>query len=417
MSLADLFLADLEDIEGLESEQPVVQASVPGNEMIERWKSLIDDPEFTEYMSRLEASISGISDASRMERSSTEYALISDASKYIPLLDDEINRIYKLVAEIYARRFPELEQIVAVPLDFLKIVHRLQTINSPFSSLEMSFFSDIVPANQAVAIAVTASTSRGLQALSPRDSALISSRLESAFSIGEIREKIICFLTSVTPLFAPNLSNLIGPFIASQLIAAAGGLESLASMPAQNIEAVGGHRQALLETSLVIQTDIVQSSPAEVKKRAIRLVVGKASICARMDRFGSDRNGETGNRLKAEIEAALEKSAELPPARAVKPLALPEIEKTNKSRRGGRRARAWKEKYGLTDIQKRAGRLQFGGGDGDLEIDGTSQASKRIEMEAGRIRAIQPKQKKGGNSTGLAFTSEGIEISLPPHNS
>lgn len=418
MSLVDSFLADLEDIEGLESEQPAVPTTVPEDEMIERWGSLIDDDAFITYMNRVDEAMSSLSAMNRMD-----HALISEANKYIPLLDDEISKIYKQVAEIYTRRFPELEQIVLMPLDYLKIVGRLQTMTSPLSSVDMSYFSDIVPANQAVAISVTASTSRGLSTLSPRDSAFIASRLESAFAVGEARLKIIFFLTSVTPLFAPNLSNLMGPLLASQLIAAAGGLENLSSMPAQNIEAVGGQRQALLglsgnaaKSSLVSQTDLVVNSPADARKRAIRLVTGKASICARMDRFGSDRTGETGTRLKTEIEKAIEKKSELPPAKAIKPLALPEIEKGNKTRRGGRRARAWKEKYGLTEVQKRAGRLQFGGTEGDLEIDGTSQSSRKIEMEAGRIRAIQPKPQKPNNSSGLAFTDSGIQISLP-HNS
>jgi U4/U6 small nuclear ribonucleoprotein PRP31 len=136
-----------------------------------------------------------------------------------------------------------------------------------------------------------------------------------------------------------------------------------------------------------------------------------------VDRFGSDLTGETGSRLRSEIEASIEKTVELPPARAIKPLPVPEIGKPAKNHRGGRRARAWKEKYGLTEVQKRAGRLQFGGVEGDLDVDGTSKSSRMIEMEAGRIRATQPKKAKATDDRSrsrLSMSADGLEISLPP---
>jgi U4/U6 small nuclear ribonucleoprotein PRP31 len=423
MSLADSFLADLEDIEGFENQEVTSIPTVAESITVEKFRSIIDDERFSLFLTSLTDSTVMRGQAIRLERTSAEFSHVSDASKYIPMLDREIQIIYRQVADIYVKRFPELEQIVLMPIDYLRVVNKIQSLSS-LSELDMNEISAIVPANQAVAISVTASTSRGLQFLPYDETALVESRVETGLRIAEIKSRIVSYLTECMPAYAPNLSNLLGPVITAQLIAAAGGLENLASMPSQNIEAVGTHKQSLsglsgstAKISLVSQTDLVYNSPNDAKKRAIRLVTGKASICARVDRFGSDLTGETGSRLRSEIEASIEKTVELPPARAIKPLPVPEIGKPAKNHRGGRRARAWKEKYGLTEVQKRAGRLQFGGVEGDLDVDGTSKSSRMIEMEAGRIRATQPKKAKATDDRSrsrLSMSADGLEISLPP---
>jgi U4/U6 small nuclear ribonucleoprotein PRP31 len=234
------------------------------------------------------------------------------------------------------------------------------------------------------------------------------------------------------PVLAPNLNALLGSTLAAQLVAAAGGIENLASMPSQNIEAVGAHKQSLAglsasaqaaKISLISQSDLVLKAPSDLKKRAVRLVMGKAAIAARVDQFNkSDNLGQTGAKLHAEIEAALGKAAELPPARAVKPLPLPA--EPRKKKRGGARARKWKEKYGVTEMQKRAGRVAFGESTGDVLLDGTSAGASMLHAEvgAGRIRASAPAKQRAlakpvndgeAKNSSLAFTaSHGIELKL-----
>ena len=420
MSLVDSFLADLEDIES-EEVPKVLPSEVPADQEVDVpvWPSLLDDAEFQNFCSSISNRQSG--PASALSRASEEYLLISKSSEYIPLIDRDIYAIYRNDADIFAKRFPELEQIVLSPFDYLRVVERfLQS-----SSILETDFSDLVPTNLAVAITVTASTSRGSGSLSRQELGIISSTIQVATQLNNCKQLIIEFLISQMPFYAPNLSILLGPLVAAQLVSAAGGLENLATMPSQNIEAVGAHKQAMLglsgasRSSLVAQTDLVANcSDEDARKRAMRLVVGRTAIAARVDRFGSDRDGATGARLRQEIEAAVRKAAELPPARAAKALPIPEIEKP-KSRRGGRRARMWKEKYGLTEVQKRAGRIQFGSGqDGDMDVDGTVASSKKIEM-GGRIRAVANKATKpkpassGVQSNDLAFTATaGMEFSL-----
>lgn len=61
--------------------------------------------------------------------------------------------------------------------------------------------------------------------------------------------------------------------------------------------------------------------------------------------------------MRDEIMAKIEKWQEPPPAKTIKPLPAPDAEQ--KKRRGGKRLRKLKERYGLTDVRKAANRINF----------------------------------------------------------
>lgn len=58
---------------------------------------------------------------------------------------------------------------------------------------------------------------------------------------------------------------------------------------------------------------------------------------------------QTGQKMRADMSAKIEKWQEPPPAQTIKPLPKPDAEV--KKRRGGRRLRKMKERYGLTDVR------------------------------------------------------------------
>lgn len=51
-----------------------------------------------------------------------EYLLIVDANKILVEIDNEIDLIHNFVKTIYRQRFPELEQLIQIPLDYLRTV-------------------------------------------------------------------------------------------------------------------------------------------------------------------------------------------------------------------------------------------------------------------------------------------------------
>ena len=51
-----------------------------------------------------------------------EYLLIIDANNLLVEIDNEIDLIHNFVRGIYHKRFPELEQLIQLPMDYLKTI-------------------------------------------------------------------------------------------------------------------------------------------------------------------------------------------------------------------------------------------------------------------------------------------------------
>lgn len=410
MSLADSFLADLEDIEGIPvpavkdekllKEEPMDQELSAGGQVdVPEYPSLLTDAAFTAFLTRLRTC--PVPEA-RMSRSDDSFILISECNHFTPLIDAEITSISKHIETLYRRRFPELSQIVIDPFDYIQVVERL---GNDWGLVRSEIFADILPSNVAVAVTVTASTSSAGR-LSDTDMRIIKARIRTAKTLHECKQELLEFLRIRMPLFAPNLVAILGSALAAHLISAAGGIENLATMPSQNIESVGAQRRAQAgfssnsvqaKLSLVSKCDLVVSCPDETRKRAVRLVLGKTAIAARVDQFGSDDTGATGRKLREFIINSLEKANEPPPARAVKPLPIPADLTAPRTKRGGKRHRRMKEKYGLSEIQKQANRVAFGA-EGNVEsgfLDDRNVGMAGAEMGGGRIRK---KTKSGGIS-------------------
>jgi len=126
----------------------------------------------------------------------------------------------------------------------------------------------------------------------------------------------------------------------------------------------------------------VVGAPRHLQVKAKRIISTKCTLAARVDSFHQFPNGkrmklamlkyyylliflfvltlsgQTGRRLREEIEKKLEKMQEPPPAKAPKPLPAPDDKP--KKRRGGKRARKLKEMYAMTEVRKQANRMAFG---------------------------------------------------------
>ena len=70
-------------------------------------------------------------------------------------------------------------------------------------------------------------------------------------------------------------------------------------------------------------------------------------------------NNEMGISLKDYIAKKIQKWMEKPKAKIKKALPVPGADK-NKTKRGGKRVRQYKEKFAMTDVRKAANRMIFG---------------------------------------------------------
>ena len=88
---------------------------------------------------------------------SKEYQLIIMCNKIILSIEDEINSTHRYVADIYSKKFPELENLIPSPIDYVKIVKRIGN-KMDVTEIELS---DILSSATVMIISVTGSTTAG----------------------------------------------------------------------------------------------------------------------------------------------------------------------------------------------------------------------------------------------------------------
>ncbi|KAL1243416.1 U4/U6 small nuclear ribonucleoprotein Prp31 [Trichinella spiralis] len=281
-----------------------------------------------------------------------EYLLIVDANGLAAEIDNEIAVVHKFVRDKYAKRFPELESLVQMPMEYVACVKELG--------------NDIL------------------------DKAKHNEQLQNIL------------LPSTVIVISVTASTTQGPEIAAKLMGTAGGITQLSKIPACNVLILGSQKRTLSgfssttilpHTGYIYYTPLVQSLPADLRRKAARLVAAKCTLAARIDSVHSHSDGSVGLKLAEEVRSKFEKWQEPPPKKLIKPLSKP-LDQASK-KRGGRRIRKMKERLGLTELRRKANRMNFGQIEEDIlqEHMGFSLGQAKTGGPGGRLRAPQVDQK------------------------
>lgn len=264
----------------------------------------------------------------------------------------------------YKPRFPELETMPLTAAQYAHIVLALD--QGPLNQPEV--FKAALPAALALAVSVSAATSKGIPVLDgwPEVKRLateilrLQKELKASFEAVEQRVERL----------APNLAVLVGPRIAALMLVAAGSLREMSKIPAGNISNLGAKEylpllysnttllQSQKRYSLLELTEFVREAEHDFKKLALRLLSAKVVLAVRNDLAGSSPDGSLGRQWLQEIREKYGKRIEPAPLKAPKPLAAPEF--LPKKRRGGRRVRKLKELYKVTEMRALQNRVAFG---------------------------------------------------------
>lgn len=103
---------------------------------------------------------------------------------------------------------------------------------------------------------------------------------------------------------------------------------------------------------------LVQTLPPDIRNKVARTIANKCTLAARVDSLHESPDGEIGRGLMDQISQKIEKMLEPPPTKSTKALPKP-LDKASK-KRGGRRARKFKESMGMSDFRRKANRMNFG---------------------------------------------------------
>ena len=118
---------------------------------------------------------------------------------------------------------------------------------------------------------------------------------QSFRNLEETRASIDRAIRESSPERTPNLSALLGPELAAQMVAAAGGLDRLSRLPSSTVQVLGAEK-AFFEHlrgrappprhGLLFLHPRIQSNSRAARGRLARALAGKVSIAARLDRAG-----------------------------------------------------------------------------------------------------------------------------------
>lgn len=455
-TLADSFLADLEDlsdndmpIEDEENDEAGEEAENVDDDMADVETLNYDDLDsvsklqksqrYLDIMQKVEEALQNGSEITRngiVLEDDPEYQLIVDCNALSVDIENEIVIIHNFIRDKYRLKFPELESLVHHPIDYARVVKKIgNEIDLTLVDLE-----GLLPSAIIMVVSVTASTTSG-KPLSEENLQKTLDACDRALALDAAKKKVLDFVESRMGYIAPNLSAIAGSAVAAKLMGTAGGLFSLAKMPACNVKLLGAKKKNLAGFSTATsqfrvgyleQTEIFQSTPPALRMRACRLLAAKSTLAARVDSTRGDSTGKTGRNLREEIRKKIEKWQEPPPAKQPKPLPVPDSEP--KKKRGGRRLRKMKERYAVTDMRKLANRMQFGVPEESSLGDGLGEGygmlgqagSGKLRVSVGQSKlaakvAKRFKEKNYGSSgatsgltSSLAFTPvQGIELTNP----
>jgi len=364
-----------------------------------------------------------------------EYSAIVACNEMIIDVDDDVEAIAKSVRDDYAKRFPELESLIPNPLDYARVVLKLGN-ETDLTSVDLT---GILPSASIMVVTVTASTTAGT-ALPEAQLQKVQDACEQVLTLSDNKQKMLAFVESRMGTVAPNLSCIVGTQVAAKLIGAAGGLQALAALPSTVLQVLGSKKKALggmaantgLEqrhAGFIQRCDIIQNTPPALRSKVLRLVSGKCTLAARADSFGDAQGGAIGQRFKDEIEQKAIKLQEPPPPKEVRSLPIPP--EASGKRRGGRRLRKQKERFGMTQMRQLTNRVQFGQeedttSDGLLGVGmltaGQHSGKVRVSAKEQKLQAEKNKKQRTASSSGasnglassLAFTPvQGIELVNP----
>jgi len=358
------------------------------------------------------------------------YKLVVDSNGLASRIDDEMVVIHKFVSDRYSLRFPELDTLIQNRVKYISTVVIIG--NGPFDQLETITKSTDNPVGKTLRevldgptvlnVRMEAATTKG----NPLDSItleLVIGACKTALQLDGAKAKLTRFVQGKMPLFAPNLTALIGAEVAAQIVNAAGGIKQLCAIPSVNLGNVGNNKQRYGASNLherqgfLYFSPIIQDVPIMNRKVAIKRLQNKVSLAARVDLTRTVLDGSLGETYRNEVLAAIDRITESAPNRGTRALPVPD-EKPSK-KRGGKKARAEKNRNAYTEMRQAQNRMVFGQEEQEVSYGDESVGMGMVGSgDANRIRSIQvdertkAKLSKKHQGWGGVSTSLGGKTSL-----
>jgi nucleolar protein 56 len=262
-----------------------------------------DIPAWADRVAALESSMEGFSPLDW--RWAKDCGCIGEREEYIRLLRE----ICFLLAErkivaFYQRRDVELIQMVLTVDELDRVVNLLmERALEWYRTRDPAFSRKYRPSIERRMIAM-------MKGDAPPHLGTVIEEIER---LSAIRNSLAKEIAASSDALLPNSSAIVGGLVAARLVAYAGGLERLATMPSSAIQVLGA-KQALFshvrsgtpspKHGIIFQHKRIHNAPKKVRGRVARVLSAKLGIAVRLDYYRSTRVPEFIDDAQARIDEA-----------------------------------------------------------------------------------------------------------------
>lgn len=215
--------------------------------------------------------------------------LVIKAVKQLEQNEESLNKSVERLRDWYSVHFPELVEAIDDDQTFIEI------IEDEARRDELGSFSSL------------AEESKG-HGIGKQDIQIIeetAGHIEHGF---RTRESLEEYIEEIMKDEMPNISRILGPLLASKVLALSGGLEDLAQSPASTVQILGAEKAFFRYLSgdgtppkhgVLFEHRFVSSLPEDRRGKMARFMANKVVMAARVDLY-SDK--EKGNQYFNEIK-------------------------------------------------------------------------------------------------------------------
>ena len=324
-----------------------IDAQLMNNEKIEiiqssKPKILIDSgfaSDENDVMKKLRDFALELSSSKISEVSESPDLHITQAINTLDETDKIINGISSRLREWYGLHFPELDNIIDSINGYSQIVLSGKRENISKEDFEKAGF----PESKVEMLSLVREKSRGGD-MTEKNLAIVQTLAKQILDLFDLRKTIEEHVDQQMKEEAPNISAVLGTAVGARILARAGSLSKLASMPASTIQVLGAEKALFrsLKTGsnppkhgIIFQHAIVHAAPRWQRGKIARAIAAKAAIAARVDVHKAGLNQTLLDKLNIRVKEIEEKFKEPTPKES-----KPQQENRQKSERHGKKHRS-----------------------------------------------------------------------------
>jgi nucleolar protein 56 len=231
-------------------------------------------------------------------------------------LDKIINTVGARLREWYGLHFPELDNLLQSLVAYAEIVSR--------AGLRQNITSEILQAagmqDKKVEVMLDAAGRSKGGDMTPENLAIVKSLATQVISQSDLRRVLADHIEASMEAVAPNVKEMLTATVGARIVAKAGSLARLATLPASTIQVLGAEKALFraLKTGarppkhgLLFQHPLIHSAPKWQRGKIARAVASKVAIAARIDYYRhAGRDSTISDKLNTRITEIREKYKE-----------------------------------------------------------------------------------------------------------